>query len=174
MNIIFKTEHLIARNFEKNDAIYLYKNHLEEEMKKWIPNESYADIEEAQGAIDFYNNCVNNTKLPYVLAIQLRNTGELIGDIGVNEVDGRSQEVEVGYSICKRYSSKGYATEIVKGMTEFIVTTFDINTLYGRVLHGNVASIKVLEKSGYCFIKEEFGAEDDPYGKGMLVYQKQY
>ena len=23
------------------------------------------------------------------------------------------------------------------------------------------------------FVKEEFGAEDDPYGNGMLIYKKQ-
>ena len=31
---------------------------------------------------------------------------------------------------------------------------------------------KVLEKSGYQFVRKEFGAEDDPYGNGMLVYQQ--
>ena len=25
----------------------------------------------------------------------------------------------------------------------------------------------------YRFVNEEFGAEDDPYGKGMLVYAKE-
>lgn len=40
-----------------------------------------------------------------------------------------------------------------------------------RVVYGNDASVKVLEKSGYQFVRKEFGAEDDPYGNGMLVYQ---
>ena len=31
---------------------------------------------------------------------------------------------------------------------------------------------RVLEKNGYTFVQEEFGAEDDPYGKGMLIYRK--
>ena len=30
----------------------------------------------------------------------------------------------------------------------------------------------LLEKNGYIFVKEEFGAEDDPYGNGMLIYKK--
>jgi ribosomal-protein-alanine N-acetyltransferase len=37
-------------------------------------------------------------------------------------------------------------------------------------MHGNGASVRVLEKNGFSFAKEEFDAEDDPYGKGMLVY----
>lgn len=58
-------------------------------------------------------------------------------------------------------------------MTEFIVSTFGMSVLYGRVMRGNNASVRVLEKNGYIFEKEEFGAEDDPYGNGMLIYKKE-
>ena len=174
MAYIFETEHLLIRKFEPEDAQCLYKNHLEEEVKKWIPNESYADIEETQDAIRFYIDCVNNKHLPYVLAVESKETGELIGDTGINEVEGGSKEVEIGYGICKKYSGKGYATELLKAMTEFAVQTFGINVLYGCVMHGNNASVRVLEKNGYEFVTEEFGAEDDPYGKGMLIYKIQF
>lgn len=39
--------------------------------------------------------------------------------------------------------------------------------LYGRVMRGNHASVRVLEKNGFEFVKEEFGAEDDAYGNGI-------
>lgn len=80
--------------------------------------------------------------------------------------------MEIGYGICKKYSGKGYATELLKAMTKYIAETFEINILYGRVMHGNIASVRVLEKNGYEFVKEELGAEDDPYGNGMLIYKK--
>ena len=54
-----------------------------------IWNGSYADIKEAQDAIEFYNDCVNRQRLPYVLAVESKKTGQLIGDTGVNEVEGR-------------------------------------------------------------------------------------
>ena len=173
MEYIFETEHLRIRKFEMKDAGRLYENHLEEEVKKWIPNESYADMEETQGAIKFYVDCVNSKRLPYVLAVELKETGELIGDTGVNEVEENSNEVEIGYVICKKYSGRGYATELLKAMTEYVTETFGINILYGRVMRGNNASARVLEKNGYEFIKEEFGAEDDPYGNGMLIYKRE-
>ena len=173
MEYIFETEHLKVRKFKTEDAQCLYENHSEEEVKKWIPNESYADIEETRGAINFYVDCVNNGHLPYVLAVELKETGELIGDTGVNEVEEKTNEVEIGYTICKKHSGKGYATELLNAMTEFIVSTFGINVLYGRVMRGNNASVRVLEKNGYAFVKEEFGAEDDPYGNGMLIYMRE-
>lgn len=170
---MFETEHLKIRKFRIEDAQRLYHNHLEEEVKKWIPNESYADVEETQNAINFYIECVDNGHLPYVLAVELKETGELIGDTGVNEVEGKENEVEIGYGICQKYSGRGYATELLNAMTRFAVSAFGTNILYGRVIHGNYASVRVLEKNGYLFIKEEFGAEDDPYGNGMLIYKKE-
>lgn len=174
MDYVFETEHLRIRKFKREDAKDLYINHLEEKVKKWIPNESYADIKEAQDAIEFYNDCVNRQRFPYVLAVESKKTGQLIGDAGVNEVDGRENEAEIGYTICKKYSGKGYATELVNAMTEYMVSMFGMRIMWGRVIHGNIASVRVLEKNGYIFVNEEFGAEDDPYGNGMLVYKKEF
>jgi [ribosomal protein S5]-alanine N-acetyltransferase len=173
MKYLFETENLCFRKFEIIDAQSLYQIHIEEDIKQWIPNESYKDISETEDAIRFYMDCVNRNLLPFVLAIELKETGELIGDTGVNEVEGNSQEVEIGYSICMKHSGNGFATETLKAMTNFIIDSFGIKTLYGRVMNGNMASIKVLEKNGYRFLREEFGAEDDPYGNGMLIYMKE-
>ena len=172
MGSIFETEHLIIRLFRPEEARRLYEVHLDENVKKWFPNESYADVEEAADAILFFNECVDHDRLPYVLAVESKETGELIGDTGINESDGKPNEIEIGYVICKAFSGKGYATELVRAMTEFVMAKFEIPVLYGRVIHGNDASARVLEKNGYTFVKKEFGAEDDPYGHGMLVYRK--
>ena len=58
-------------------------------------------------------------------------------------------------------------------MTRFACETFKVKILYGRVMHGNNASVRVLDKNAYSFVSEEFDAEDDPYGNGMLVYKKE-
>ena len=104
--------------------------------------------------------------------MELKATGELIGDTGISEVEGKPGEVEIGYVICRENRGRGYATELVKAMSDFAVSAFQIHTIYGRVIKGNAASVRDLEKSGYSFAKEEFGAADDPYGNGMLVYLK--
>ena len=151
MEYMFETEHLKIRKFEIEDAQCLYENHLEEEVKKWIPNESYADIEETQGAINFYVDCVNNRHLPYVLAVELKETGELIGDTGVNEVEGKAGEVEIGYGICKKYSGKGYATEATKAMMKFANEQFGVVKFSSSHAEPNKASGRVMEKCGLHF-----------------------
>ena len=161
------------RKLEPEDAARLYENHAEAKVKKWFPNESYADIDEAKDAIRFFNDCVEKNHLPFVLAVQLKETGELIGDTGVSEVDGEPNSVEIGYQICEKHSGKGLATEALNAMTAFSFARFSATISYGRVVHGNAASARVLEKAGYKFVNEEYGAEDDPYGNGMLVYKKE-
>lgn len=173
MDVFFETERILARKLEPEDAEQLYKNHAEAKVKKWFPNESYADISEARDAIHFFSDCVNQNRLPFVLAIQLKKTGELIGDTGVSEVEEEPDALEIGYQICEKYNGKGLATEVLNAMTTFSFARFNATISYGRVVHGNAASARVLEKAGYMFVNEEYGAEDDPYGNGMLVYKRE-
>lgn len=70
MNMLFETERLIVRRFKAEDARQLYENHIDEEVRKWFPNECYADLKEAQDAIRFYADCVDHNKLPYVLGVE--------------------------------------------------------------------------------------------------------
>ncbi len=170
METMFETSRLLVRKFREEDARPLYENHRDAEVRKWFPNECYADEAEALDAIHFYADCVDGGRLPFVLAVELKETGELIGDTGISEVDGHPEETEIGYCVGEKYRGKGYASELLEAISGFVFSRFGVRKIYGRVVHGNGASARVLEKSGYRFVKEEFGAEDDPYGKGMLVY----
>lgn len=173
METMFETARLAVRKFREEDALQLYENHRDGEVRKWFPNECYADPEEALDAIRFYADCVDHGRLPFVLGVELKETGELIGDTGISEVEGKPDKAEIGYCIGQKYRGKGYAAELASSVSGFVSSRFGIRAIYGRVVHGNEASAKVLEKCGYRFVKEEFGAEDDPYGSGMLVYRKE-
>lgn len=172
MHLPIETERLLLRPLRTEDAPLLYRIHLEAAVKQWFPNESYADLAETEGAIEFFSDCVLQQHLPYVLAIELKETGELIGDTGMSEVDDAPGELEIGYVITEAHAGKGLASEAARAMTRFTAEFFGANTFWGRVVKGNDASARVLEKAGYTFVHEESGAQDDPYGNGMLVYKK--
>ena len=106
--------------------------------------------------------------------MELKETKELIGDTGISEVEGKPGEAEIGYCIGQQYRGRGYASELLSAISAFAASRFGLSVIYGRVVHGNEASARVLEKNGYQFVKEEFGAEDDPCGNGMLVYKKEF
>ena len=174
MDKMFETERLVIRKLRDEDARKLYENHLDDEVRKWFPNECYADVEEALDAAGFFAGCVDNGHLPFVLGVELKETKELIGDTGISEVEGKPGEAEIGYCIGQQYRGRGYASELLSAISAFAASRFGLSVIYGRVVHGNEASAKVLEKNGYQFVKEEFGTEDYPYGNGMLVYKKEF
>ena len=165
MEKLFETERLIVRSFRDTDAPALYENHLDNEVKKWLPNECYADEKEALEAIRFYAECVDQGRLPFVLGAELKATGELIGDAGISGVEGRPQEVEVGYCIGKKYRLHGYAAELLRGISGYIASRFGISVIYGRVVHGNEASQRVLENARFSLKRKSSARRTIPMAK---------
>jgi len=172
MDYLFTTRNLRVRKFVPGDAPALFEICAEAKVKKWFPNECFADLEEAEDAVRFYMDCANKNSLPFVLAVELADSGRLIGNTGINRTEMCAEDIEIGYIISEKYAGKGYATELLVAMTEFCISAFGLKSIYGRVIRGNAASARVLEKSGYAFVGEDLDAEDDPYGNGMLVYKK--
>ncbi|MCR4895621.1 MAG: GNAT family N-acetyltransferase [Lachnospiraceae bacterium] len=82
---IYETERLAVRKFEPDDAKRLYEIHKDDEVKKWIPGEFYEDFVEAQECVAFFSERVESRELPFVLAVVLKETGELIGDTGAED-----------------------------------------------------------------------------------------
>ena len=172
MKFILETNRLRLRRFEPEDAVRLFEIHRDEAVKRWMPAESYRNPKEAEGAVRFYADRVDRQELPFVLGAVLRESGKLIGDVGLNEVEGKPGEVEIGFVIAREERGKGYAAELLRAMAECAEALFRVRMLCGRVMKGNAASARVLEKSGYRFVREETGADDDPNGSGMLVFEK--
>ena len=67
---------------------------------------------------------IDNFGLDALLAVAQKETGELIGDTGINPVDGKENEVEIGYVICKKHSKKVFGG--VKNQALFSIL-FDLN-----------------------------------------------
>ena len=44
MEIMFETKRLAVRKFRGEDARQLYENHLDDEVRKWFPNEHFIVI----------------------------------------------------------------------------------------------------------------------------------
>ena len=84
------------------------------------------------------------------LGIVLKETDEFIGfcNTGIKEeLSGPNREV--AYSISKHYRNKGYTTQAVKGLVNYLFANTDIEQLNAVVLPRNIASNKVIAKCGF-------------------------
>ena len=84
------------------------------------------------------------------LGIVLKETDEFIGfcNTGIKEeLSGPNREV--AYSISKHFRNKGYTTQAVNGLINYLFKNTDVEQLNAVVLPRNVASNKVLDKCGF-------------------------
>jgi len=82
-----------------------------------------------------------------VFAINLKESGELIGAIGL--VLNLSQEIaELGYWVGKPYWGRGYCTEAARAVLHFAFTELRLNRVHAHHLTHNPASGRVMQKIG--------------------------
>ncbi|HSP21692.1 MAG TPA: GNAT family N-acetyltransferase [Planococcus sp. (in: firmicutes)] len=77
-----------------------------------------------------------------------RATGQTIGDAGFKGMPNSDGVVEIGYGIAAEAQNQGFATEAAKGLINWAFRTGRVKRVIAECTHGNVASIKVLEKLG--------------------------
>ncbi len=91
-------------------------------------------------------------KEPFVLAVVLKDTNELIGHVGLSPYD---TDIEIGYAISEKQSKNGYATQAVSAISEWALSNLQTNRIFGIVASENKGSSRVLEKAKYLFEDEK-------------------
>jgi RimJ/RimL family protein N-acetyltransferase len=85
---------------------------------------------------------------PTVWAIEV--DGEAAGGIGIElHSDVERVSAEIGYWLGRRHWGKGVATAALTAVTAAAFNRYDITRLYALPFADHVASVRVLEKSGY-------------------------
>ena len=144
-----ETERLIITQFTPDMAQAVHLNSLDEDNRRFVPDEVFETVEEAADTIDFLMGVYETGDGPLVYPVLLKD-GTCIGY--VQAVPLEDGIWEVGYHIGGQYTKKGYATEAVKAFLPVIMPKLGITRIAGICLAENVSSVKVMERCG--FIKE--------------------
>lgn len=84
----------------------------------------------------------------HIFAIEI--DGKSVGGIGIHpQQDIMKKNAELGYWLGEEYWGKCIVSGAIKQMLDFAFTTYDINRVYARPFGTNIASQKVLEKTGF-------------------------
>jgi RimJ/RimL family protein N-acetyltransferase len=84
----------------------------------------------------------------FQIAIELKATGELIGDCYymINAFD--HCQAEIGFTLSREYQGYGYATEAVSSFLDYAFHTFDLHRVIAITDCKNKASVALLERLG--------------------------
>lgn len=99
-------------------------------------------------------------------AVEERDTGELIGDCGLQPLEHRGPEVELGYDFHPRMWGHGIATEAARAVMAQAFGPLAIDRVVAVVKPDHIASQRVLEKAGL-----RRSGTREAYGEAMLLYE---
>ena len=140
---------------------------INEVARMWNFEKGSISLQEAQKAIDYMqnNHKKNHTGYIYHLCFAILEKGKnnIIGWCGLDgKPDPENPErMEIFYLIDKNYRNKGYATQCALKLLEYAFEVVKIEKVFGGCDKNNMASYKVLSKSG--MVNYKIRENDDPH-----------
>ena len=132
----------------------IYRNSLDENNRKFVPDEVFETLEEATEVVDQIIKNYDNENGPFVYAIIRKQDDANIGYVQLVKI---KEGWEIGYHIASVFTGNGYATQAVMLFLNYLKENTDVKEVYGIALSSNKASKRVLEKCGFTLIYEGNG-----------------
>lgn len=146
----FKTKRINIRPVTLNDkeSIFVYRS--DPETSKYlslIPK----TVDDVEVFINKSSREFNEPGTWFQFVIIEKKNNQIIGDIGIHflESDPENKQVEIGYTLDKRYRGNGYATEALAFIINYLFTGLNKHRITASIDPINLPSIKLIERLGF-------------------------
>lgn len=169
MHIVLETPRLVLGQFTEDDAPLILDLNSDPEIVRYVHEPVLTTEEQAKKILTDiilpqYKNNLGRW------AAYTKSNNEFIGWCGLKyrpELD----EIDLGYRLKQAAWGKGYATEAAKHTLDHGLNDLHLNIITGRAHIENIASIKVLEKIGMQFSRQEI-VDDCPVKTYLAIKQQ--
>ena len=174
-SMLIRTNRLVLRNFSLADvnAFVAYRN--DPEVGKYQGWEIPYPREKGEMFIREVMDLGTPVQGEWIqVAIALKDTNDLIGDIGCKLKGEDARQAVIGYRIASAHWRKGYSFEAVQAWLDHLFDDLDLHRVVADCDTENTASYRLLEKLGFRreahFIESylENGIYTNEYHYGML------
>lgn len=146
--MILQTQRLRLRTISEKDkaAIFSYRSDkIANQFQGWIPK-NLLEVEE------FIQKTAKEENLPHTwfqLVIIVEELDKVIGDIGIHFMDDENKQVEIGCTLDKNFQKKGYASEALKRLIEYLFNDLGKHRITTSIDPHNLPSIKLMQRLGF-------------------------
>lgn len=164
MQVFLETERLVLRRFTEDDVDELFDLDGDPEVMRFLTGGGTTTREEIQTDtlprfLQYYERF---TDFGFWAAIE-KSTGEFLGWFEFHPPEGDNPgEVELGYRLRRSAWGKGYATEGSRALIQKGFTELGVRRVFARTMAVNIASRRVMEKSGLTLAREFHEEWPDP------------
>src|SRR5205823_9173102 len=152
MKVILETDRLFLREYVEDDAEAFFRLNSDPEVLRFVPDKRLLNVEQArQILVD--HPIADYRKYGFGRgACILKSTGEQIGFAGLKYLE-ELDEVDVAFRLMRTHWGLGLATEAALAAVRFGFTDLGLNRIIGLVMRENIASWRVLEKTGLRYVE---------------------
>ena len=142
-----ETPRLIIRSFEPSDAEALLAVLSDPEVRRYLPTSAPPSREQIEANIE--RRAELERDRGYVLwAVERRDTGEVVGQCGLNPIERTGPEIELAYHYGRAAWNHGYGTEAAIAVLAHALNRLGLERVIAICIPENVGSWRVMEKAG--------------------------
>jgi RimJ/RimL family protein N-acetyltransferase len=86
-------------------------------------------------------------------SVEERESGRLVGDVGLSPSDGEPGVIKVGYTMAPAFQGRGYGTEAVGALVDYAFSRLGADVVRAYAGADNTPSIRVAEKVGMRLVE---------------------
>lgn len=160
---MIEAKRIVIQSLSLQDSERFSEYRDKEEVAKYQSWDDYS-IEKAKRRITYCNKHPFQGKVGnYQLGIYLKENDYLIGDLYI-EIDGHTT-FTLGYTLDSPYWSKGYASEALEAILQYMQEEYRFKICLCHVYEDNNRSIKLLTRHGFDKIHKSWFYQDVLYRK---------
>ncbi len=168
-SIQFNTRRLKLRPFQPDDAAAFSAYRSDPEVARYQGWTAPYSLQQAQEFIQEMIATVPGTPGQwYQIAVELKSSGELIGDVAFHIEANSPQQAILGITLATAFQGQGYAAEAMNCLLKFLFEELKLHRVSAYIDVENPASYHLVEKLGFrreahfienCWFKGAWGSE---------------
>ena len=147
---ILETQRVSLRKINLFDTQDVFEYASDQKVSRYLLWDTHkSTITTRKFIINIMQNYLDGKEAPW--GIEYKENSKIIGTIGFNYWDVTNKKAEVGYVLSSKYWNAGLMTEILQMIVNFGITELMLNRIEAKCDPLNVASQKVLGKTGFKY-----------------------
>lgn len=155
--VIFTTERLVVRHFTADDRNNYFALQGDPVVMQYI--RTPRTREESDTFFDEKILAANPQDFKGYWAVEKKENGGFVGCFVVIPIPDEPEKTQLGYSFLPKHWGKGYASEVTREGVNYFYQRTPLAEIYGVTEKPNIASEKVLLKSGFVFLENKMEGE---------------
>ena len=152
---------LLLRPIQESDYLDMYEYGSDNEVTKMLSWRSFTNPLQARDAIKKIFLTRPNRNIPNAHAIIHKETTKMIGTCDFPSINWETKTATLGYCMNRNFWGNGYMTKVVKKMIVFAFEELKLNAIHVQHHPDNIGSKKVILKSGFIYIGEQYNKSLD-------------